>query len=328
MGPEPLLLKAQVHGDGRKEGGGERLVTQPAELFNAIKEMFVAKIVTNESPPEGFPVSKIMLMPSPSIEREFQLSILLKLSGDIVLSAGQVGGKIYTEQPFEGCFRPFQINRLVASCGIHGVQAELFKALVEGCLRAFFHFYGLFLQIDSIGLTESGLFEVLVARMIVDDHALYRQKELTQMADPSQVGPKASSPPFLIFDCGGQIACVANGKALALSTADLVTAAGGTPAGIIDIGSENSEKHLVDGIRQAYHRGTRVVLLNLFTGLVNGEIHAKILRKECITIPMVVRIEGTNAAAARRILKGPRTMVTVDSSEEAAARAVHFGMRK
>ncbi len=324
-GFEPLAIKAQVHGSGRKEGGGERFTGRPQELADAVKSMLGAKIVTALSGPDGFLASKVMIMAVPTIAKQFQLKIWIDPSGDVVVSACQLGKKEHSERPFEGYVRPFQLNRLTASLEIRGEKAALFKKVLEGSLRVFFHFDALSLELNPLVLTEDGLFQALDAQITIDDRALYRQPELKHMVDPSQVGPKIKAPPRILFDAGGSIACVANGIGLALSSADLICQWGGIPGSVVDIGSDLTEKNLVDGVFLSRQRGAKIVFINLFSGLLDGGVPAKALKRECSEIPMVLRLEGTNASGARRLLKESLpSCVATESLDEAAKIAVAF----
>jgi succinyl-CoA synthetase beta subunit len=320
FGVEPLAIKAQVHGSRRKEGGGEKFTRRPKDLVDAAASMLGSQIVTSTSGPQGFTASKVMVMSIPSIAKQYQIKAWVDDSGDFTLSACQIGEKSVTERPFDGYIRSFQLNRLTSALGLRGERANAFKKCLEGILRMFFHFDALFIEINPLALTESGLFQVLDVRMAVDDRALYRQLEVQHMVDHAQGGPRSSVLPYSLFDMGGPIACVANGHALALSTADLICRLGGLPGRIVNIGSTVTAKGLVKGITMAWDKPSALVLINLFTGLVDGEIVTSALKNECTSIPMIVRLEGTNAVRARQLVKDLRSSLVATSSLEEAAK--------
>jgi succinyl-CoA synthetase beta subunit len=158
--------------------------------------------------------------------------------------------------------------------------------------------------------------------MCVDDDALYRQPEVLHMVDASQVAPRDLLPPFACQQMGGTIGCLSNGVGNALATADLVYRYQGMPGSVVTIGSDVVEEQLVAGLKMI-QKNHRVIFVNLFTGLIDGERVAKVIKKEGLEIPMVVWLEGTNASGGRRELKDlfPRCMAA-KTLEEAAKVAV------
>jgi succinyl-CoA synthetase beta subunit len=323
FGFESLLVKAQVHGKGRKEGGGERFVGRPQELSDAIKALLGAKIITSASGPQGFTASKVMVMSVPPVVKQFRLKIFLTTNGDVEVSLCQDGGKVFIEHPFEAAFRPFQMHRLAFSVGIRGTQADIFKKVLDGALRAFFHFDALLMEIDPLVVTENGIFQALDARMVIDDRALFRQPEVFHMKDLSQIGPRVYIPPYVCLEIGGPIGCLSNGIGLALGTADLIRLFEGIPGKVVDIGREVVEESLSKGLRMMQQEDHKVVFVNLFTGLIDGEKVARVIKKEVSRIPMVVCLEGTNAGGGRLFLQGLEPMCFVANSlDEAAQRAV------
>lgn len=318
---EPLVVKAQVHGRGRKEAGGEIGADRPNELLEAVKRLLGARIVTSESGPEGFVAAKVLVMPLPSFVKKFQVKLFLTALGAVGVRACQEGGRVFTEHPFEGYVRPFQMARLAGRLGLRGSTAELFRKVLEGIVRAFFHFEALLIDIDSLVLTENGRFQVLDVRMVIDDRALTRQQEVFHMKDMTQAGPRIRTPPHICLAMGGKIGCVGNGLGLALSTADLVCLFQGLPGNVVNIGSELSADVLVEGLHMARANDPAILFVNLFTGLVDGLEVAHVLKNELSSVPMVVRLEGTNSAGGRRLLHGLEPQCTVTASLDEAAKA-------
>lgn len=322
FGFESLLIKAQVHGLGRKEGGGEQQTERPKEHVDAVKAILGKPIITSESGPKGFIASKVMVIPVPEYKKEYHVRVAVTCSGNVEVSASESKGKVFVERLFEGRIRPFQLHRLGAALGLHGDFEERFSKTVEGVVQAFFHFDALLLEIDPFVLTEEGIFEVLSCRMCIDDCALFRQPELRHLVDPAQVTPIPSTPPFACHQMGGVIGCLCNGVGLALATADLVQRFKGMPGSVVTIGSEVSEERLVAGLSMV-QKNHRVIFLNLFTGLINGEKVAQVIKKQAGEVPIVVCLEGTNAAGGRFLLKDlvPRC-IAMSAMDEAAKKAV------
>jgi succinyl-CoA synthetase beta subunit len=159
--------------------------------------------------------------------------------------------------------------------------------------------------------------------MVIDDNALYRQSEIFHMIDPSQVGPRHHTPPYICAEMGGEIGCCSNGIGLSLATADLVHVFDGIPGSVVNIGSEIFEHRLVHGLRMLKQKNMKVILLNLFTGLHDGEKIAHVIKNEVSQIPMIVRLEGTNGAGGRDLLNTlqPRCIAT-DSLDDAVRKAI------
>ena len=325
FGVQPLLVKAQVHGMVGGERGGVIAVGRPKELSEAINKLLGSKIVTSESGPDGFTASKVLVMSAPAIVRQFQLKISLTSKGDIGITVCQEGGKLFTEHPFEGLIRSFQENRLAAALGIRGANALHFKKVLEGALRAFLYLDALLIEIDPLVVTENGIFQAQDVRMVIDDYALFRQPEILHMKDISQVGPRTRIPPYVCLEMGGQIGCLSNGVGLCLATADLIRLFDGIPGKVVNVGSELSEDSLVEGLRMLQKERYRVLFVNLFTGIVDGEHIARVLKQEVTDVPMVVRLEGTHATGGRLLLQGldPQCVAT-GSLDEAAACAVRL----
>ena len=322
FGFEPLCVKAQVQGRKQKEAA-ERSVNRPRDLVEAVKSLLGSKIVTSACGPQGCTVSKVIVMSVPAIVKHFHFRIGLIPQGDVLMSIGEQGGKTFSERPFEGFFRSFQLYRLASSLGIRPPFSEIFRKVIEGVIKAFFYFDAVLIEIDSLALTENGIFQALDARMVIDDDALYRQPELFHMADLSQRIPKRHLAPHVCLDMGGPIGCVSNGDELALGSADLVSLSKGLPGRVVDIGGDVDGEKLVEGLKMVHNERQKVVFVNLFTGLIDGEKIAEIIKKEQLQVPMVVRLEGTNGAGGRLVLKSlePLCFVT-DSQDDAARRAV------
>lgn len=282
------------------------------KLEERLRALLGSKVVTPTSGPEGYTVCKVLVMVPVLAEKIYRISLTITRSGDVELFAYQQGKKVYFEHLFEGAFRSFQINRLVASVGLKDRQAALFKRMIEGAVQTFFRYDAFSLDLQTIALTESGTFEVVDAHMICDDRALYRQPEVRLMAERFR---DVCVSPRLLVDGGGSIACMSNGMGLALATADLLKAQKSFPGRVIDIGNECSVENVIAGMKMMGN--AKAAIIHLFTGLVDGEFVAKKLQKEHPTIPIVVLLEGTNASGGRRVLEEGRRFMAAESLLEA-----------
>jgi succinyl-CoA synthetase beta subunit len=305
LGPGEKVVRPQVHGSAREE----------RVPLKGLEERLGALL--GES-------AKILVMEPTTAEKKYSLTVTINRSGEVELRASQQGKKIYSEHLFLGTFHPFQINRLVSSVGLKDRQAALFKKMIEGVLQTFFRYDAYVVDLRSIALTEEGRFEVVDAQIFCDDRALYRQPELRQMDDRPFTDILPRPPPCILIDSRGSIACIGNGAALALATADVLQIQKGTSGRVIDVGSECVAEHIITGMKMV--GSAKAAIIHLFTGLLDGEILAKRLQKERPQIPMVVLLEGTNATGGRRVLKESRSpLVAAESLLDALQAVVKMG---
>lgn len=307
LGPSEKIVRPQVLGCRMEERVGVK------ELFERLRALLGSQ-------------PKILMMEPCTAEKKFSISMAINRSGEVELCAAQEGKKVFSEHLFLGTFHPFQINRLVTSVGLKARQAALFKRMIEGVVQTFFRYDAYVLELSSIALTEGGTLEVVDARMLCDDRALYRQSELRQMVDRLASGTLPQLPPYVLVDSKGSIACIGNGAALALATADVLQIQKGAVGRVIDIGSECVAEHIVAGMKMV--GSAQAAIIHLFTGLVDGEILAKRLQKERPLIPMVVLLEGTNATGGRRLLQESRSpLIAAESLLDALLTVVKMGSK-
>ena len=292
-------------------GPGEKVV-RPQVHGSTVEERILAKGLEERLGSLLGASAKILVMDPIVAEKKYSLTVAINRSGEVELCGSQQGKKVYSEHLFLGTFHPFQINRFVSCIGLKDRQAALFKKMIEGALQTFFRYDAYVLDLSSIVLTEEGRFEVVDARICFDDRALYRQPELRQMDDRSFTDIFPKPCPCMLIDAGGSIACIGNGAALALATADLLQIQKGTPGRVIDVGSECVAEHIIAGMKMV--GSAKAAIIHLFTGLLDGEIIAKRLQKERPQIPMVVLLEGTNATGGRRVLKESRSPIVAAES--------------
>ena len=296
-------------------GNGEKVI-RPQGLKMRLEERVDAQNFEERVRSFLAPEAKVLILVPREAEKTYRLAVTINRSGTVELLACQKGKKAYVEYLFEGAFRSFQINRLAAAVGLKARQMTLFKKMIEGALRTFFRYDAFFLGLDAISLTDEGTFEVIDVQMVCDDRALYRQSELCQMVP----GGIVHRLPRVLVDGGGPIACMSNGEGLALATADILKARQGSPGRVIDVGSDCLAEHVLGALQMA--GDAKVVLLYLFTGLLDGEAVAKRIEKDHSLLPVVAVFEGTNAAGARRVFSEGRSHITTVRSMAEAVEAV------
>ena len=300
LGEGEKIVRLQMFGEQQEQ----RVDAQ--ELEKCVRALLSSKTETQES---ERPL-KVLVMAPKVAEKTYQLSVTTRRFRTVELLVSELGKKVYSETLFEGAFRSFQMNRLVAAVGLKARQAALLKKMVEGALQTFFRYDAVLLNLDSIALTDEGTFEAVDVCMECDDYALYRQPELCQIADRAY--KEGRSPPCVLVDGGGSMACIGNGEALALATADFLKAQKGSPGRVIDVGSDCEVEHVISGMKMV--GDARAMLLHLFTGLIDGETIAKRIVKEPFSIPVVAVFDGTNASGARRVLSENRSRILAAES--------------
>lgn len=247
------------------------------------------------------PVSKLLIMPDVASDQAFRITVAVDFCGDIVLSACRPGQKVFSERLFEGSLRPFQIHRLVTALSLRDRLLERCIELASSALQIFFQYDATYLDIGPIAVTENGLFQALNARMVCDDRALYRQPELQQMSGAARRKPQPIDPPCTVLEKSGAVSCLANGRGLALATADTFHFLNISVGRVVDIGVEVSAEHLRKGFALAGSASAAV--LHLFTGLTDCEKIARQIVSEQVSIPLAVYFEGTNEAGGRKLIE-------------------------
>jgi len=332
LGSGGLVVKAQVHAGGRGKGtfkngfkGGVHLADTPAE--------------------EGRLVSKVMIAESVDIDKEFYLSILLdRATCRPVIVASTEGGmdieevaentpeKIIKESvhPLAG-LQPYQVRKLLKVYGLEGDSAKQFSKLIKNLYKLFIACDCDMVEINPLVLTPCGQVLALDAKFGFDDNALYRQKDIVEMRDTSEEDPReveASKFDLNYIGLDGNIACLVNGAGLAMATMDIIKHCGGDPANFLDVGG-GATKEQVAAAFKIILADPKVegILVNIFGGIMQCDIIAEgILAAAAetgLSIPLVVRLEGTNVAKGRELIeKSDLAVIPADNLNDAAKKIV------
>ena len=338
---QKMVLKAQVHAGGRGKAGGIKLVQSEPEAMEAARKMFGMKLVTPQTGAEGRIVKRILITEAAEIKRELYAGLVLDRSrGQLVFMISSEGGveieKVAEEHP-EKILReyidrsvglqPFQIRRMAFSLGLHGhlmkASAALFKAMVE----AFTMNDCSLVEINPLVVTEQDHLLALDVKVTIDDTALFRHPEIVAMRDLDEEAPlevEASKYNLNYIKLDGNVGCMVNGAGLAMATMDLIKLAGAEPANFLDVGGGASVETVANGFRIILSDAkVKAVLINIFGGIVRCDRVAKgvieATNQVGVSVPVVVRLAGTNAAEAAVLLKesGLKFHVAQDLSEAA-----------
>ena len=344
IGPR-AVLKAQIHAGGRGKGGGIKVAQNPEEAEKLARALIGMILVTHQTGPEGRKVKRLLVEEAMDVVRELYLGIVIdRASESAVLMASTEGGmeiekvaaetpeKIYKEYVHPGAgLQAFQARKLAFKLGFSG---EAFKQAVKFILnlfKAFVETDASLAEINPMVLVKDGRVLALDAKMNFDDNALPRHADIAAMRDLDEESPlevEASKFNLNYVKLDGSIGCMVNGAGLAMATMDIIKYSGGQPANFLDVGGGVTE----DGVRNAFRilvsdPDVKGALINIFGGIVRCDMIAtgviKAAREVGTTIPVVVRLEGTNVELGKKILaESGLAFHSADTMKDGAAQIV------
>ncbi len=344
MGGDIFVVKAQIHAGGRGKGGGVKLAKSVAEVRELAEQMLGMTLVTHQTGPEGKTVHRVLIAEGVDIARELYLGIVLdrSVSKLVVMASTEGGVEIETvaEETPEKIFKeyidpqtemqPFQARRLAFKLGLEGDQIKYATKFILQLYRAFTETDASLMEINPLVVTPGGEVLALDAKIGFDDNALYRHKDIAEMRDTNEEDPlevRASEHHLNYIKLDGNVGCMVNGAGLAMATMDIIKLAGGMPANFLDVGGGANVETVRNGFEIILSDpNVKAVLVNIFGGIVrcdrvaNGIIEAA--KSIDLNVPLVVRLEGTNAKEARELLANSDMNFEVASSLEEAAEKV------
>jgi succinyl-CoA synthetase beta subunit len=338
------VVKAQIHAGGRGKGGGVKLAKDPEEAFELAKKILGMTLVTHQTGPQGRVVQKVLVEEALDIDRELYLGVTLDRSrGAAVMMASKSGGMeieevaardpkaIVREAADGGSLFPFQARKLAFALGLSGEPFKKAVGFMQALMRAYTETDASLAEINPLLITKSGNVLALDAKMTFDDNALFRHPDIREMRDLSEEDPlevEASRFGLNYIKLDGQVGCMVNGAGLAMATMDLVKLAGGEPANFLDVGGGANEEQVKNAFRIILSdRNVRAVLINIFGGIMRCDIIANgvvgAVREMGLSIPVVVRLEGTNVDLGKQILRESGLKITpADGLTDGARKAV------
>jgi len=338
----PVVVKAQVLTGGRGKAGGVKLAADPADAQAKAKEILGLDI-------RGHIVRKLWIEQASDIAKEYYLSLTLDRGAKKPLYILTTEGGVEIEQvaeenpdalarlhvdPLEG-FHPYQARRLIYGAGIDDPnEQKQILVIIERLYRCFVESDALLCEINPLIVTPDGEVRALDSKFTVDDSALFRHPDIAEMRDVEAADPQerlAREKGVTYVKLDGEVGILGNGAGLSMSTVDVVVVAGGRPANFCDLGGGGDAQGVVDALEViTSDEQVRSIFFNIFGGITRGDEVARgilaALERMQIDLPIVVRLDGTNAEEGRRLLAeaAPPNLYVEPTMIEAAERAVEL----
>jgi len=324
LGGSIWVVKAQVHAGGRGKAGGVKLARDTAAVREAAKAMLGTRLATKQTGPEGLPVDRVYVETGSAIEREIYLSLTLNREKGYIAMVGSAAGGMDIEEVAEHSpekittvnihpaagLQPNQCRRMAFALGFKGEQIAQFQKIAMALYQLYLDKDASLLEVNPLIVTQAGDLVALDAKFNVDANATYRQKALAAMRDTAQEDPmelQASQHDLNYVSLDGDIACMVNGAGLAMATMDLIKLHGGSPANFLDVGGGATAERVTVAFKLILSNPkVRAILVNIFGGIVRCDLIAEgvitAVKNVGVKVPVVVRLEGTNAEKAREML--------------------------
>jgi len=347
LGGSLWVVKAQVHAGGRGKAGGVKVVKDLEAVRSATKAMLGTTLATHQTGPEGLPVHQVYVELGSKITREIYVSLVLnREAGRLAFVAAAAGGMDIEEvaehtpekiirvnvHPTAG-LEDFQCRQLAFGLGFSGAQVAQFGKIAHALYKLYLDRDASLVEINPLIVTDEGNLLALDAKINIEDNALFRHKDLAAWRDASQedaMERKAAEHELNYVSLDGNIACMVNGAGLAMATMDLIQLHGGKPANFLDVGG-GATKERVSAAFKLILSNTKVtaILINIFGGIVRCDMIAEgiiaAVKEVGVSIPVIVRLEGTNAPLARKLLASSGLAITAASDlTDAALKAVNL----
>jgi succinyl-CoA synthetase beta subunit len=352
LGDVDMVIKAQIHAGGRGKGtfkngfkGGVHVRKTPEEVREVSAKMLGQILVTHQTGPAGRVVNKVLVAESADIAREIYFAILLdRATAAPLIVASTEGGveieavaakspeKIIREaiDPLAG-LQPFQTRKVAKQLSFDSSQLKNASKLFEGIYRTFIAFDCSMVEVNPLAVTTKGEVLALDAKFNFDDNALYRHPEIAAMRDIAEEEPReveASKHGLNYIGLDGNIACLVNGAGLAMATMDIIKFYGGEPANFLDVGGGATEEQVTEAFKILISdRKVKAILVNIFGGIMKCDVIAQGIinaaRALKLSVPLVVRLEGTNVEKGKQLLKESNLeLIAADDLADAAQKAV------
>ncbi|MBF0450703.1 MAG: ADP-forming succinate--CoA ligase subunit beta [Candidatus Magnetomorum sp.] len=337
----PVIVKAQIHAGGRGKAGGVKVAKNSSEVVRFAKEMLGMTLITKQTGPQGKTVNKILIESGVNIEKELYFSILPdRTSAKILIIASLAGGmdieevaektpekivKVYVD-PISG-IQGFQLRKVAYGLNLDPSLTRQLMAMVRNLYELFVMYDCSLLEINPLVITQEKQLMAIDAKINFDDNALYRQKEVIEYRDVDEEDPlevEASKYNLNYIKMDGNIGNMVNGAGLAMATMDIIKQAGAEPANFLDVGGGANAEQVENAFRiMLSDTNVKGILINIFGGILRCDVLAtgvvEASRKVGLTLPVVVRMEGTNVDAGRKILSdsGLNLMTATDLKDAA-----------
>ncbi len=323
-----VVIKAQIHAGGRGKGGGVKTANSPQEAEKVAREIIGMNLITHQTGPEGKRVKRVLVEEALDVEKELYLGIVIDRSRDQeqpVIMASEAGGMDIEEVASKSpekiikvganpvvSFSSFQGRKLAYGLGMDKSIVSKASKIIEMLYRIFMEKDVTLIEINPFVLTRGGDLLALDAKIDFDDDGLYRHPEIRELRDLDEEEPleiEASNTGVNYIKLDGNVGCMVNGAGLAMATMDLIKLAGGAPANFLDVGGGATAERIEKAFRiLTSDKNVKAILVNIFGGILrcdrvaSGVIEAA--SKMNLSLPMVVRLQGTNVEEGRKLLEG------------------------
>ncbi len=358
IAPAQIVVKAQIHAGGRGKGtfangfkGGVHLCKTPEEAREIASKMLGQTLVTQQTGAAGRVVNKVLVAEAAQIAREIYFAILLdRATATPLIVASTEGGveietvaakspeKIIRESidPLAG-LQPFQTRKLAKQLQFESSQLKAASKLFDGLYRTFSGLDCSMVEVNPLVVTPKGKVLALDAKFNFDDNALFRHPEVAAMRDIAEEDPReveASKHGLNYIGLDGNIACLVNGAGLAMATMDIIKFYGGNPANFLDVGGGATEEQVTEAFKiLIMDKKVQAILVNIFGGIMKCDVIAQGIINAAktvhLSVPLVVRLEGTNVEKGKCLLKESGVaLITADDLADAAQKAVEAASSK
>jgi len=345
IGGPVWVVKAQAHTGGRGKAGGVKIAKTIDEVQKYAEEMIGMTLITHQTGPDGLPVNVVYIEPGSEIDREIYLSVLLDREQEMIsFVASAAGGmdieEVAEKEPekiFKIAISPaaglmdYQIRQLAFGIGLEKDQLKQFSLVIKRMYILFMDNDASLIEVNPLIVSKTGEVIALDAKINIDSNALYRQKEIMTYRDPSQEDAtenEAAEHELNYITLDGDIACMVNGAGLAMATMDLIKLHGGEPANFLDVGGGATSDRVAFAFKLILsNKNVRAILVNIFGGIVRCDLIAQgiisAVKEVGVSVPVIVRLEGTNVETGRGLLKeSGLEIITASDLTDAAKKAV------
>ena len=344
LGGERWVVKAQVHAGGRGKAGGVVLVDSLDQVEAEASRMLGSMLATKQTGEPGLPINTVLIEEPTDIDRELYLSVLVdRESRKVLFMASQAGGmnieEVAEETPEQihtitidhaAGLQPYQCRKLAFALALEGQQIKDFQKFMFGLYNMFIESDASLVEINPLVVTKAGDLIALDAKINLDSNALYRNPELLALRDVTQEDAReaaAAEHDLNYITLDGNIGCMVNGAGLAMATMDLVQLKGGSPANFLDVGGGTTAERVAEAFKLILSDDkVEAVLVNIFGGIVRCDLIAEgiiaAVKEVGVEVPVVVRLEGTNAQQGLDILGNSGLAITTAANLSEAAEQV------
>ncbi len=345
LGGNVAVVKAQIHAGGRGKGGGVKVAKSPAELETYARQIFGMQLVTHQTGPEGQKVRRLLIEEGADIKKELYVGMVVDRGTQrVALMASSEGGmdieevaahtpeKIHTVfvDPVKG-LQDSEADDVAAKIGVPANLVPQARTLLQGLYRAFDETDASLAEINPMVITGDGRVVALDAKMNFDSNALYRHPDIVALRDLDEEDPneiEASKFDLSYISLDGNIGCLVNGAGLAMATMDIVKLYGGNPANFLDVGGGATTEKVTEAFKlMLKNPNLRAILVNIFGGIMKCDVIAAgvvaAAHEVKLSVPLVVRLEGTNVELGKKILADSGLpIISAVNMADAAAKVV------